>query len=150
MLLASILLPLILFLSLGATRTAEFAKQVKEQPAADAAAAADAAPGSVYPITAVDLYRSYEANEVATDVALHGKVIQVSGWVSAIDNDAFNNIEAHLATSNDFSGAMMKMADNEAGTAGQLSKGKGVTIRGAGLKRVMGSPYGTDCVFVGD
>lgn len=147
MLIASILVPFVLFFALGATRTADFAKQVKEQPARKAAAAADASPNDVVKVSAEGLYQAYEANEVATDARLKGHIVEVTGIVDSINKDAFDDVVIELRTGNDFEHASMEMADSEAGTAAQLRKGQRVTVRCASMKRMIGSPYGSDCVF---
>ena len=129
MLLASIIVPLVLYLGLGATRTAEFAKQVKDAPNAKAAVAAQAAPEDVYKTTSVALFNAYESNEVATDAEINDKVVEISGTVESIDKDAFDHIVVHLSTTNEFMSTSLTMGDSEAAKAGALRKGQAITAR---------------------
>lgn len=150
MLLASLIVPLVLFVGLGATRTANAVAEIKNAPNAGAATAAKATGDSVYKTTSVDLFRAYDANEVATDAAIHGRVVEISGRVNSIDKDAFDHIVVHLATANEFQSTSLTMGDSEAAKAGALQKGVMITVRCAGMKRMIGSPYGTGCVFTDD
>lgn len=148
MLLASIIVPFVLFFGLGATRTAELAKRVQDKPNVVAATAAHANEADIYPTTAVALFKAYDANEVATAAAIKGKVVQVAGRVASIDKDAFDHIVVHLATPNEFMSAAMVMGDDQSGVAEALSKGQPITVRCGEMQRMMGSPYGSGCVFV--
>lgn len=99
-------------------------------------------------ISSVELFKSYEENEVATDERLKGKVVQVSGTVQAIDKDAFDNIIVNFSTQNEFMPTHMKMGDTEKQAAIELKKGKKTTIQCQKMARIMGSPYGSECVFI--
>ena len=104
-------------------------------------------PAEVFKITSTELFNAYEANEVATDENLKGKLIEVSGTVDSIDKDAFDNIVIHLRTPNQFMSTSLQVDESEKGKAIALNKGTKVSIRCDKMMRVMGSPAGRDCVF---
>lgn len=112
-----------------------------------AAANAPEAKKEVVKISAVELFQSYDANEVATDERLKGKIVEVSGTIQAIDKDAFNNIVIRLRTPNEFMSAAMQVGDSDKAKAIALRKGDKVAIRCARMSRMIGSPYGADCVL---
>lgn len=149
LLLASIVVPFVLFFGLAATRTASAVAEVKNAPNEKAAAAREAKAETVYKTTSSELFKAYEANEVATDAAINGRVVEITGRVTSIDKDAFNHVVVHLATPNQFESSMLTMGDTEAAAASALQKGQEVTVRCADMKRMIGSPYGSGCVFAG-
>lgn len=104
----------------------------------------------VFSITAVDLFKGYEANEVAMDEKLKGHQIEVSGRVDAIDKNFADNIVIQLATGNQFSPASMSMLDSEKQRAIEIKKGSKITIRCQRMSRILGGPSGGDCIFVTD
>lgn len=148
MLLASIAVPLVLFVGLGATRTTELAKTVADKPNVAAAAAAQATAEETYSTSAMQLFRDYDENEVATAQQLKGKVVEVTGRVQSIDKDVFDHVLVKLRTSNEFMSATMVMGDSEAAKAAALRKGDSTVVRCGEMQRMMGSPYGSGCVFV--
>ncbi|AKJ42848.1 hypothetical protein SOASR032_23880 [Pragia fontium] len=101
----------------------------------------------VYSTTAKALFNDYDANEVALDEKLKGKIIEVKGIVQSIDKDFLDNIVIELRTSNEFMPAQMTMDDNQKSVASSLKKGQTVIITCKKMTRIMGSPSGDDCVF---
>lgn len=110
-------------------------------------ASAPTVPKEVISITSVELFKAYDANEVATDERLNGKLVKVSGTVQAIDKDAFNNIVINLKTTNEFMPSRMQMNDSEKTAAVALKKGAKSAVVCEKMSRVMGSPSGRDCTF---
>lgn len=102
----------------------------------------------VFEITASRLYDMYETNEVAADDLMRGKIVHVGGRVQSIDKDFMDHVVIHLETSNEFSSAMMRLADQEKPTAATLRKGESVVISCNRIARVLNSPSGSDCTFV--
>ncbi|HJW26417.1 MAG TPA: hypothetical protein VJ576_16100 [Rhodocyclaceae bacterium] len=102
----------------------------------------------VVKISAGELFKSYDDNEVATDERFKGKDVLVTGTVQAIDKDAFDNIVINFRTSNEFMPAHMKMKDTEKAAAIALKKGNKSAVQCQKMGRMMGSPFGNDCVFV--
>lgn len=114
------------------------------------AASAPAAPKEVLKVSAGQLFKAYEDNEVATDEGMKGKTVEVSGTVQAIDKDAFDNIVINLRTSNEFMPARMQMKDSEKAAAIAMKKGVKVAVQCEKVSRIVGSPSGRDCRFVAD
>lgn len=100
-----------------------------------------------YKTTATKLYKDYEANEVATDEAIGGRPVEVSGVVEGIDKDMFNNINVTLSTGELFSHASLTLEDDQASKAAKLKKGVKTVIVCKRVTRIMGSPVGSDCTF---
>lgn len=105
-------------------------------------------PAEVISFTANDLFDAYDRNEVATDIALKGKIVQVSGRVQSINKDAFNSIYVSLVTSNQFMSAQMHVDKLEEAKMAALQKGQSVVFRCSKMQRWAGSPSGSDCVLV--
>lgn len=98
-------------------------------------------------ISAVDLYKQYEKNEVEADEILKDKIIEISGRVVSIDKSFMDNIIINLATPNQFNSARMEMLDSEKEQAMKIKKGEKVTMRCDKMSRILGAPAGSDCVF---
>lgn len=101
----------------------------------------------VYHVSATKLFKDYEANEVATDEAMKGKLIAVTGTVQSIDKDFTDAIIIRLKTPNQFMAASMEMQDSEKNTALTLKKGSQVEVVCQRMSRVIGTPSGRRCVF---
>lgn len=117
------------------------------QPATDTAAATPAAEAKPeeppVAVTARDLAKAYEENEIAADQRFKGKPIAVSGTVSGIDSDMMDKPVIRLAGQNDF------MSVNASGLAGDvaagLKKGQKVTLVCTGAGEVIGMPQLEEC-----
>lgn len=114
---------------------------------AAAVSAAPEKPMEVFKISSTELFNAYEANEVAIDEQMKGKLVEVNGTVESIDKDAFDNIVIRLRTPNQFMSTSLELAESEKGKAIALSRGTKVAIRCDKMMRLMGSPMGSDCVF---
>ncbi|WP_147198376.1 hypothetical protein [Pantoea sp. CCBC3-3-1] len=101
----------------------------------------------VYETTARKLFNAYEENEVATDEALKGKRVAVTGIVQSIDKDFTNSIIISLKTDNQFMAARMEMKDSQKAAAMSLKKGNQVVIVCEKMSRIIGAPSGRDCTF---
>lgn len=101
----------------------------------------------VYKTTAKQLYQDYEANEVAADEKMKGKLIEVSGVIESIDKDAFDNIVLHLKTGNSFAAAMITLKDSEKDAAIKLKKGNKITVICTSMLRLLSSPNGRKCTI---
>lgn len=102
----------------------------------------------VVKVTPQQLYQSYTSNEVATDQALAGKVIQVTAPVKSIDKDFTDSAVLHFATGNEFGEMGVTLEDSQKAMAAQLSRGEVVTVQCKRMVRILTSPMGSDCVFV--
>ena len=91
-------------------------------------------------VTAPEMYRDYDANEVSADEKYKGKVIAISGKVVAIRQNSFNDdeIQVHLK-GGDYSSVDCKFSAKHKAEAAALKKGDKVKIKGLGAgKEVLG------------
>lgn len=102
----------------------------------------------IYKTTARELYNSYEANEVATDDMLRGKIIEVSGRVESIEKDFADDIIVSLKINNEFAFARFNIDQSQKSVAAGLSKNQQVTIQCREMRRLLTFPSGTDCVIL--
>lgn len=119
-------------------------KAAAEQARAQVAAALAAAGMQV---TALQLWRDYQANEVSADAQYKGKKLLVTGAVASIDKGPLGGIHVRLRTPNMFMHVSAEMEDAEAAAAGQLGKGQPVRLQCQGAGMVIGSPMLSDCKF---
>lgn len=105
------------------------------------------APRSIVTVSAVQLHKAYEENEVAVDEKLKGSIARISGKVASIDKDFMDNIIINLQTTNRYNNARMQMQDSEKTQAISLRKGQNVTVDCDKVSRLLGAPSATNCVF---
>jgi len=98
--------------------------------------------------TADELNDAYEANEVATDLSLKSKIIEVTGRVQSIDKDALHHTVVRLETKNRFSSAMMGVNKSEESKVVTLQEGQQVVFRCLSIMRVIGWSSGDQCALV--
>ncbi len=98
-------------------------------------------------IDARNLWAAYNANEVAADNAYKGRVLAVTGEVSSIDKDMFDDVVLKLDTGKMFNDVHATLEKSEAGAAAALRKGTRVMVICKGKGMVMRSPMLEDCVF---
>ena len=110
-------------------------------------AAASAPPQAPYQTTAVDLYHAYEANEVATDRAIDGRPVEMSGVVQSIDKNYSDQIIISLATDNDYQPAKADLDKSQEAAAAALSKGQAISALCQKMRRFADIPWGHDCVI---
>jgi hypothetical protein len=81
-----------------------------------------------YVITAVDLQKAFEENEVEATGKFTGKILEVSGIIASAKPGVENTTSITLSTGSDFSAVICTFpATTDAST---LSEGKQITIRG--------------------
>ena len=103
----------------------------------------------IIPLSVADLYNEYDKNEVATDEKLKGAVVEINGIVQSIDKDFMDQIVIVLYdTDNEYKSIYLTMEQSEKEIAIHLRKGKKITIRCKKMSRILGSPYGSQCIFV--
>lgn len=97
-------------------------------------------------IDAMDVWRAYDANEVAADNAFKGKTVVVRGVIANISKDIADDVIVHLRSPNDVMPTSAYVRESEKGKAAGLTKRQGVllTCTGAGLVLV---PVLRDCVI---
>ena len=83
-----------------------------------------------YTLTADELYRDYNANEVAADMKYKGKVVVVVGEVESIGKDIMDQAFIVIGGRGGFlSGAQCTFTKAENLAVAQLSKGRTVTVK---------------------
>src|SRR5262249_42204797 len=97
-------------------------------------------PKEIVSATAQQFFDAYEANEVATDIRLKGKIIQISGFVQSIDKNVFDTMLVRLQTSNQFMSAVVKPIKQDEAKIAALRRGQQVSFRCQSIKRWAGSP----------
>jgi hypothetical protein len=107
-----------------------------------------AEPPSIYRTTASQIYRDYDANEVATDMKIGNAVVEMSGSLKSIDKDFTDSAVLHFEVGDPFMFAGATLRDSEKPLAATLKKHQEVTVRCQKMTRVVSMPSGTDCVVV--
>lgn len=99
-------------------------------------------------VTADELYQAYDANEAGAQARYGSRVLEVSGVVVSVDLDFMDEPVVRLATSNQFSSAMVDLVEADKPRASMLQKGQNLTVVCQGLSEVAGSPSLKDCAVV--
>jgi hypothetical protein len=97
--------------------------------------------------TAQELFDAYESNEVATDIRLKGKIIEISGSVQSIDKSVFDSMFVSLQTRNQFMPTKVQPNKQDESKIAGLRRGQQVVFQCQRIKRWVGSPMGEDCVL---
>lgn len=100
-----------------------------------------------FKVSAQELYRQYDANEVATDAQIGAARIEVTGVIDSIDKDFADDVVVHLETGDRFGRAGMALAKSEKDKAISLVKGQTVVIICDHMKRILVSPQGSSCTL---
>jgi hypothetical protein len=95
--------------------------------------------------TAQELFDAYESNEVATDIRLKGKIIEISGRVQSVNKNAFDSMYVALETRNQFMSANVHPNKQDESKIAGLRRGQNVVFRCQRMKRWVGAPSGDDC-----
>lgn len=122
-----------------ASQAAAAANVAENSSAQDAAPAAES-----IKITARELRRDYEANEISADAKYKGKSLLISGKIDSIQSDFANQPVVHLSAG-DFAFIQLKGIDKA--TASELSKGQSVKAACTGGGEVIGFPVANNCTL---
>lgn len=98
-------------------------------------------------VTSANLIKEYSENEVAADTKYKGKLVEVSGKVSGVDNGTFDN-EMIVKLSDgqyDFNNAWCYMKDSERDKVLAFKKGQQTTLIGTGDSATIGYPVLKNC-----
>ncbi len=117
---------------------AEAASAARTEQAEPAAPPADA-----IKVTARELFKAYDANEVAADSKFKGKSIEITGVVEAITSNITDEPVVQLAGGEMFQ--MVHANGLDTATAAGLSKGQEITLACTGAGEVIGMPSLSDC-----
>jgi hypothetical protein len=106
--------------------------------------------GELIAVTADELQRAYEANEVSADQAYRGKSILVRGSVDSINRGiGDNHYVSFRGGSNMFIKPNAKMADGHVSYLSKLSKGQKIALACKGGGMLVGSAWLNGCVPLG-
>lgn len=125
------------------------AESNQEEKVAEESTAPEAPKTPEVTVTSPVLAKAYKDNEVAADQKYKGKLIEISGKVTGVDNGTFDNeIIVKLSDGEyDFTGPMCYMKPSEHDKVINYSKGQQVTLIGTGNSATIGSPMLKDCVI---
>lgn len=98
-------------------------------------------------VTSAVIAKEYSENEVSADAKYKGKIIEVSGKITNVDNGITDN-EMIVKLSDgeyDFNGSMCYMKESEKEKVLAFKKGQQITLIGQGNSATLGSPMLKDC-----
>lgn len=125
------------------TATSSYDDYKTRAEAANSQSAAASAPvADAIKVSARDLFRAYEANEIAADSRYKGKPIEVTGTVEGITSDLMDEPVVQLSAG-EFQSVNASGLDKSVAAA--LSKGQTVTLNCTGAGEVIGSPMLSNC-----
>ena len=104
-------------LAVGTTETDVDTQQVRSQTAS-------------YTLSADDLFREYDTNEVAADARYKGKIVIVSGTIQDIGKDIMDDAYIVIGGGGFLDGVQCIFTKGEQSTVARLSKGQRVTVKG--------------------
>jgi hypothetical protein len=96
-------------------------------------------------VTAVQLAQAFNANEVAAQRAYGDQTLDVTGTVSGVVLDLFNDPVVHLEGINQFLPVQASFDKSYGEKLSTLSKGQQVTVRCTKLTSVISAPMLSDC-----
>jgi len=83
-----------------------------------------------YTLTAEQLYREYDSNEVSADAKYKGKVIIVSGTIQDIGKDIMDDAYIVIGGRGFLDGVQCTFTKGQQSSVARLSKGQRVTVKG--------------------
>lgn len=104
-----------------------------------------------YIVTAAQLYKEYDANEVAASNKYKGKSIQVSGTITSIDRDIFDKnsiVKLKVPGGYGLTDVWCHFKAKDDNEIAELKKGQNIIIIGTGDVFIMGSPQLKNCQIV--
>lgn len=99
------------------------------------------------PVTAIALWRAFDANEVAAQGKYGNGPVQVTGMIAAVELDLFNNPVVRLKTPNQFQPVSVSFTKDDAKAVSALSTGDMFTATCAKLSEVAGAPQLEECTI---
>jgi hypothetical protein len=96
-------------------------------------------------VTALQLWKDYDDNEVAADGKYRGHALDVSGKVARIDKDMFDHTVVRLVGNRSIGTVDAVLGAGQDQAAGALRKGQQVTVHCAGKGRSVGDPQLDGC-----
>lgn len=98
-------------------------------------------------VEAVELWRAYDANEVAADNQWKGNRLIVSGAVAGISRDFTDAIVVQIRSPNEFAPVQAYVKDSDAPKAAALKKLQKIVLTCTCAGKVVGVPVLRDCVI---
>lgn len=117
----------------------------KKEGVSDDVVDSASAPVEPYKTTARQLFSDYEDNEVATDIRIDKRPVEISGVVQGISKDFTDSVYINLSTSNQFMPARIGLVDGAESHAASLKRGQKVVFLCKKMMRLVGAPSGSDC-----
>jgi hypothetical protein len=105
-------------------------------------------PDGVYSIGAVQLWREYDANEVAADTRYKGQRLRVTGIIVNIERDYEDRPVLHLFGGNAIFPTVVRLNKADIPAVTQLKKGDEVVVRCIGAGREMRMPQLERCLML--
>ncbi len=96
-------------------------------------------------VTATELFKAFESNEVAAKAKYGDRLLAISGTVSGVTLDFMDKPVVSLSTPNQF--MSLQASGLDADKAGTLKKGDKVTLNCGDVSEVAGTPMATDCAL---
>lgn len=93
-------------------------------------------------VTARDLFKAYEANEIAADSQYKGKRIEISGQIESIASDMFDEPLVQLSAGNFQNVGAQGLTKD---VAAKLTKGQSITLVCNGAGEAIGTPMLDKC-----
>lgn len=106
-----------------------------------------ASPAADVSVSAEQLRRDYEANEVSADDKYRNKMLTVTGIVTAVKKDPFDQPYVVLATSNMFEGVHARFTPEGDSDLRSFLRGDKIVVRCVGNNVTIGSPQLKNCVL---
>ena len=116
-------------------------------PATPEPVAAPEQPITAIQISAVDLFREYDKNEVAADDAYKGKRLLVTGRVASINKNFVDDIVVELSSGQMFADIGATVQASQKSIAASLSKRQQVTLLCRGAGKMLTSPMLDGCLI---
>ena len=104
-------------LAIGSTESEEDTKEVQSKTPS-------------YTLSADQLYREYESNEVAADEKYKGKIVIVSGKIQDIGKDIMDEPYIVIGGEGFLDGVQCSFAKSQESSIARLSKGQNVKVKG--------------------
>jgi hypothetical protein len=116
-------------------------------PPSDSDTAASAPAASAMQVNALQLAQAFQANEVAAQKTYGGQVLDVTGTITGVVLDIFNNPVIHLESGNQFLPVQASFDKSYGDKIGALSKGQQITVECTSLTSVISAPMLSDCTL---
>jgi len=101
----------------------------------------------VIQVTAKELAQQYEDNEAAGDAKYKNKLLEVTGVITSITKDLFDDTQIHLKGIHSFFDVYATLESSEEAKAIELKKQQPITLHCIGDGEVIGVPLLKNCMI---